>query len=220
MNEGIRLKLKIDGNDTQAVALNQDGVVFDSETSAPPRGFTFILNPGNPITEFRLQRVRQIQDWQPGEFHANLKADAGGFLCTGVDSLSLPAGRYDVGLEIADLISKPTMIGYMNGLALTILVGQLPKLFGFSVDADGFIPELKGFVNGVADGGQNRTRLKQNRVAGLPMGVDPLAILGERSVEAAQEAGRVHRDVADELGATNPAHPSRRAGLQVHQVED
>ena len=25
---------------------------------------------------------------------------------------------------IADLISKPTMIGYMNGLALTILVGD------------------------------------------------------------------------------------------------
>jgi high affinity sulfate transporter 1 len=50
---------------------------------------------------------------------------------------------------VADLLSKPTMIGYMNGLALTILVGQLPKLFGFSVDADGFIPELKGFVKGV-----------------------------------------------------------------------
>ena len=51
---------------------------------------------------------------------------------------------------IADLLSKPTMIGYMNGLALTILVSQLPKLFGFSVDADGFIDEAKGFVNGVA----------------------------------------------------------------------
>src|SRR6516164_3917573 len=50
---------------------------------------------------------------------------------------------------VADLLSKPTMIGYMDGLALTILVGQLPKLFGFSVDADGFIPELKGFVKGV-----------------------------------------------------------------------
>src|SRR6478672_3656669 len=47
---------------------------------------------------------------------------------------------------IADLISKPTMIGYMNGLALTILVGQLPKLFGFKVDADGFLGELTGFV--------------------------------------------------------------------------
>ncbi len=34
---------------------------------------------------------------------------------------------------IADLVSKPTMIGYMNGLALTILIGQLPKLLGFKV---------------------------------------------------------------------------------------
>jgi high affinity sulfate transporter 1 len=53
---------------------------------------------------------------------------------------------------IADLISKPTIIGYMNGLALTILVGQLPKLFGFSVDGDGFRSELTGFARGVADG--------------------------------------------------------------------
>src|SRR6201994_2332993 len=53
---------------------------------------------------------------------------------------------------IADLISKPTMIGYMNGLALTILVGQLPKLFGFKVDADNFIGELTGFFKGLAHG--------------------------------------------------------------------
>src|SRR5215471_9339936 len=53
---------------------------------------------------------------------------------------------------IADLISKPTMIGYMNGLALTILVGQLPKLFGFKVEADGLIPEFTGFVHGLAQG--------------------------------------------------------------------
>ena len=53
---------------------------------------------------------------------------------------------------IADLISKPTMIGYMNGLALTILVGQLPKLFGFKVEADGLVRETAGFVRGLADG--------------------------------------------------------------------
>jgi high affinity sulfate transporter 1 len=53
---------------------------------------------------------------------------------------------------IADLISKPTMIGYMNGLALTILVGQLPKLFGFKVDADGFLGEVTGFAEGLAHG--------------------------------------------------------------------
>ncbi len=53
---------------------------------------------------------------------------------------------------IADLISKPTMIGYMNGLALTILVGQLPKLFGFKVDAEGLIRESVDFVKGLAHG--------------------------------------------------------------------
>jgi high affinity sulfate transporter 1 len=53
---------------------------------------------------------------------------------------------------IADLLSKPTQIGYMNGLALTIFVGQLPKLFGFSVDGDGVIEEAVGFVEGVAAG--------------------------------------------------------------------
>ena len=53
---------------------------------------------------------------------------------------------------VADLFSKPTQIGYMNGLALTILVGQLPKLFGFSIDADSFLEELSRFVRGVADG--------------------------------------------------------------------
>lgn len=53
---------------------------------------------------------------------------------------------------IADLLSKPTQIGYMNGLALTILIGQLPKLFGFSVDANGLIGEIGAFLNGVVSG--------------------------------------------------------------------
>src|SRR5690242_10875736 len=53
---------------------------------------------------------------------------------------------------IADLISKPTMIGYMNGLALTILVGQLPKLLGFKVESDSLIGECAGLVRKLADG--------------------------------------------------------------------
>src|SRR3954468_5796023 len=53
---------------------------------------------------------------------------------------------------VADLLSKPTMIGYMNGLALTIVVGQLPKLLGFSVDADGLFGEVAGVWQGVTSG--------------------------------------------------------------------
>jgi high affinity sulfate transporter 1 len=68
-----------------------------------------------------------------------------------VGVMTVLAGAAKLGF-VADLLSKPTQIGYMNGLALTILVSQLPKLFGFSVDADGFIPEAVGFAEGVASG--------------------------------------------------------------------
>jgi high affinity sulfate transporter 1 len=68
-----------------------------------------------------------------------------------VGVMTVLAGVAKLGF-VADLLSKPTQIGYMNGLALTILVGQLPKLFGFSVDADGLIPEAAGFAKGVSNG--------------------------------------------------------------------
>jgi high affinity sulfate transporter 1 len=86
-----------------------------------------------------------------------------------VGAITMLGGIAKLGF-VADLLSKPTMIGYMNGLALTILVGQLPKLFGFSVDADGFIPELKGFVNGVADG--------ETVTAALAVGALGLVVIG------------------------------------------
>ena len=53
---------------------------------------------------------------------------------------------------VADLLSKPTIVGYMNGLALTILVGQIPKLLGFSVDADSFLAECWAVIQGVLNG--------------------------------------------------------------------
>jgi MFS superfamily sulfate permease-like transporter len=59
---------------------------------------------------------------------------------------------------VADLLSKPTMIGYMNGLALTILVGQLPKLFGVPVDGDGLVGEFVGFLRASRRGTSSRPR--------------------------------------------------------------
>lgn len=85
-----------------------------------------------------------------------------------VSAFMIAAGAAKLGF-VADLFSKPTQIGYMNGLALTILVGQLPKLFGFSVDADGFIDELRGFVQGLVDG--------DTLPAALAVGVAGLAVI-------------------------------------------
>ncbi|HEY5184672.1 MAG TPA: SulP family inorganic anion transporter [Actinomycetes bacterium] len=73
-----------------------------------------------------------------------------------VGAIMVVAGLAKFGF-IADLLSKPTQVGYMNGLALTIVIGQLPKLFGFSVDANGLIEEARGFVQGLADSQANAT---------------------------------------------------------------
>src|SRR4051794_20660969 len=86
-----------------------------------------------------------------------------------VGGITLLGGVAKLGF-VADLLSKPTMIGYMNGLALTILVGQLPKLFGFSVDGDSFIAELKAFVHGVTHG--------ETVGAALAVGVFAFAAIG------------------------------------------
>jgi high affinity sulfate transporter 1 len=60
---------------------------------------------------------------------------------------------------ITDLLSKPVRYGYMNGIALTVLVSQLPKLFGFSIDSEGLVPEARAFVRGVVDGRTNQVAL-------------------------------------------------------------
>ncbi len=65
--------------------------------------------------------------------------------------MALLVGAVEIGLGVAklgfvaDLLSVEVQVGYMNGLGITIIVGQLPKLFGFSTDADGFVDELRAF---------------------------------------------------------------------------
>ncbi len=72
----------------------------------------------------------------------------------GLILIGLGAGKLGF---VADLLSKEVQVGYMNGLAITIFVGQLPKLAGFSTDADGFVDELQSFVDGFPD--RNTTAL-------------------------------------------------------------
>ena len=56
---------------------------------------------------------------------------------------------------ITDLLSKPIRYGYLNGIALTVLIGQLPKILGFSVDGDGLLARSAQIVQGVLAGRTN-----------------------------------------------------------------
>ena len=56
---------------------------------------------------------------------------------------------------VTELLSKPIRYGYMNGIALTVLVSQLPKLFGFSIDSEGPLRSLWALAGGVLGGKAN-----------------------------------------------------------------
>jgi high affinity sulfate transporter 1 len=71
-----------------------------------------------------------------------------GGLCVG-------AGLARLGF-VTDLLSKPIRYGYLNGIALTVLTGQLPKVVGFNVSAPTLLAEARGLVSGIADGRANR----------------------------------------------------------------
>jgi len=85
-------------------------------------------------------------------------------LFVGVIEIALGLGRLGF---VADLLSSEVQVGYLNGLAITIVVSQLPKLFGFSTDSDGFFDDIRAFV----------TDLDQTHVATLVLGLAVLVVL-------------------------------------------
>ena len=89
-----------------------------------------------------------------------------GMLALMVGLIEIALGLGKLGF-VADLLSNEVQIGYLNGLAVTIAVGQLPKLFGFSTDADGFFEEVREFA----------TNLDATVGAALAVGLGVLAVL-------------------------------------------
>ena len=58
---------------------------------------------------------------------------------------------------VTELLSKPIRYGYMNGIALTVLISQLPKLFGFSINGGGPLRDLMLIAQGILGGQVNWT---------------------------------------------------------------
>ena len=56
---------------------------------------------------------------------------------------------------VTELLSKPIRYGYMNGIALTVLISQLPKFFGFSVRSEGPLRDLWAIADAMLEGKTN-----------------------------------------------------------------
>ncbi len=60
---------------------------------------------------------------------------------------------------VTELLSKPIRYGYMNGIALSVLISQLPKLLGFKIESVGPLRDALQIVQAVMGGRANLTEL-------------------------------------------------------------
>ncbi len=53
---------------------------------------------------------------------------------------------------VTELLSRPTRLGYLTGIALTIVVGQIPKMLGFSIGADDLLDQVEAIADAIGSG--------------------------------------------------------------------
>jgi high affinity sulfate transporter 1 len=110
-----------------------------------------VIGPDSALVPVVLAVVLQHADGDPHRAVAlaGMMAIVAGFVC-------IAAGVARLGF-ITELLSKPIRYGYMNGIAVTVLVSQLPKLLGFSIESDGPLQNVWATVRAVTEGRTNWT---------------------------------------------------------------
>jgi high affinity sulfate transporter 1 len=108
-----------------------------------------VLGPDSSLAAVILAVVLPLSGSEP------YRAVAPGALMAIVSGLvCVSAGLARLGF-ITELLSKPIRYGYMNGIALTVMLSQIPKLLGFSVKADGPLRQAWGISEKVWGGSTN-----------------------------------------------------------------
>lgn len=108
-----------------------------------------VLGPDSSLAALILAVVAPLSHGDPVRAIAlaSMMAIVSGLIC-------IMAGVFRFGF-ITELLSKPIRYGYMNGIALTVLISQLPKLFGFSIEGNGLLHNIFLIVQSILDGKTN-----------------------------------------------------------------
>jgi high affinity sulfate transporter 1 len=122
-----------------------------------------VLGPDSALAPVILAVVLPLSGGEPQRAVAlaGMLAIVSGVVC-------IAAGLGRLGF-VTELLSKPIRYGYMNGIALTVLLSQVPKLFGFSVTAKGPLRQAWGIIDKVLKGNSN--------IAALAIGASALVLI-------------------------------------------
>jgi high affinity sulfate transporter 1 len=108
-----------------------------------------VLGPDSALAAVILAVVLPLSAGDP-----HRAVSPGGVMAIVSGLVCVSAGLARLGF-ITELLSKPIRYGYMNGIALTVMLSQIPKLLGFSVKADGPLRQAWGISEKVWGGSTN-----------------------------------------------------------------
>jgi len=122
-----------------------------------------VLGPDSSLAAVILAVVLPLSAGDPAKAIAvaGMMALVSGIVC-------VLAGLFRLGF-ITELLSKPIRYGYMNGIAFTVLISQLPKLFGFSIESKGPLRNLYQIGESIANGETN--------IAAFVVGISTLVVI-------------------------------------------
>jgi high affinity sulfate transporter 1 len=108
-----------------------------------------VLGPDSSLAPLILAVVLPLSGGDPlkAVTLAAMMAVVSGVVC-------IAAGVLRLGF-VTELLSKPIRYGYMNGIALTVLISQLPKLFGIGIDSAGPAHDLWRLGQAIMAGGSH-----------------------------------------------------------------
>ena len=121
-----------------------------------------VLGPDSSVSPLIFAAIVPLA--VPGDVQTRVALAGMLALLVGLIEIAMGLGRLGF---VADLLSSEVQVGYMNGLAITIIVGQLPKLCGFSTDATSFGGEVVAWFE----------HLDETKAAALVVGVGVLVVL-------------------------------------------
>jgi high affinity sulfate transporter 1 len=112
-----------------------------------------VLGPDSSLAPLILAVVLPLSGGDPARAVAlaGMMAIVSGLVC-------IVAGVARLGF-ITELLSKPIRYGYMNGIAVAVILSQLPKLLGFAVDGAGPLEQVAGLLRGLWSGRTNLVTL-------------------------------------------------------------
>jgi high affinity sulfate transporter 1 len=108
-----------------------------------------VLGPDSALAAVILGVVMPLAGGDPGR-----AATLAAMMALVSGTVLILAGLARLGF-VTELLSKPIRYGYMNGIALTVLISQLPKLLGFSIESEGPLRDLWAIARAIHDGKAN-----------------------------------------------------------------